>query len=86
MEFDGFTKSGATRLASMILTYWTNQGFNGVKVWIEPLQVYNAEYGMIWQVRSNVCELVNRNTVLQRDDAHSFREVAIRFKERTSWH
>ena len=58
---------------------------NGVKVWIEPLQMFTPETGILWQVRSNVSELVDRNAVLQRDDAHSVREIAVSVAKRIGW-
>ena len=66
METDSFTKSGATRLAAQILQYWVMVGLSGVKVWVEPLQSFNPELGMLWQVRSNVGECIVRDSVLQR--------------------
>ena len=51
---DSFTKTGATRLASQILMFWTARGLSGVKTWIEPM--IELENETIFQVRSNVTD------------------------------
>ena len=59
MEFDSFTKTGATRLASKIALYWTTRGLSGVQTWLEVVPLRSdAATGRLYQVRSNIGELL----------------------------
>lgn len=67
----GFTRSGATRLATEIQIYWVTRGVSEVKTWIEPIGGIIED---MWSVRSNVGELLGRrnpysNAVLQRSNS-----------------
>jgi hypothetical protein len=50
---DGFTASGAKRIAAAITDYWRARGHNTVRAWIELVPT-QSEGMPIYQVRSNL--------------------------------
>jgi hypothetical protein len=51
-----YTKTGATRLASKIMLYWSLRGVDGVQAWIEE-----GPEPEMYQVRSNIAARLNVN-------------------------